>query len=146
MFANSFRYYILLLFISFMFKAPAFSQCRDFTEQKLIPQLGDFLLNGRYHSFLLQEGDEIMILKSLSTGIEYKFVFGVADQLPQNTIIVIKDWQNHIIFDNRVKNFSKVFVIQPQKAMRIKIYIKVPQINDPPKKGCVGLVIGMKKI
>ncbi len=146
MFANSFRYYILLLFISFVFKAPAFSQCRDFTEQKLIPQLGDFLLNGRYHSFLLQEGDEIMILKSLSTGIEYKFVFGVADQLPQNTIIVIKDWQNHIIFDNRVKNFSKVFVIQPQKAMRIKIYIKVPQINDPPKKGCVGLVIGMKKI
>ncbi len=143
---NLLKFYISFLLLVFMFKAPAYSQCRDFTEQKLIPQLGDFLLNGRYHSFLLQEGDEIMILKSLSTGIKYKFVFGIADQLPQNTIIVIKDWQNHIIFDNRLKKFSKVFIIQPQKAMRIKIYIKVPQINDPPKKGCVGLVIGMKKV
>ncbi len=144
--ANILKYTLLIILFSLFFNVPANSQCRNFTEQQLIPQLGDFLLNGRYHSFLLQEGDEIMILKSLSTGIKYKFVFGVAQELPQNIIIVIKDWQNHIIFDNRIKRFSKTFVIQPQKAMRIKIYIKIPQINDPPKKGCVGLVIGMKKV
>jgi hypothetical protein len=131
------------LLFAFNFSA---AQCRNFTETSLIPQLEDYLLTGRYHSFVMKEGDEIMIFKSLSSGIKYKFIVGVDQNLPQNFILIIKDWQNNILFDNRTKNFTNVFELKVDSPQRVKIYIKIPLVDDPPKQGCVGLVIGMKKI
>ncbi len=135
----------LISFITFLFSFSAYSQCRDFTEKYLIPELGDYLLNGRYHSFKMKEGDEILIFKTLNTGIKYKFIVGADTQLPDNIIFIVKDWNNKIIFDNR-QSKAKEFEYQPDKAERIKIYIQIPQLNDPPHDGCVGLVIGMKKV
>ncbi len=146
MLKNNFRLLFITLFLLLLgFSAKA--QCRNFTEKQLIPQLKDYLLNGRYHSFYMQEGDEILIFKTLNTGIAYKFIFGISDQLPSNLIIVIKDWTNKVLFDSHTANKKIVsFQYVPQKAERVKIYIKVPQLDPNPKKGCVGLVIGIKKI
>ena len=145
MFKNHFR----ILFISLFFLLLGFTghaQCRNFTETQLIPQLKDYLLNGRYHSFYMQEGDEILIFKTLSTGMKYKFVFGISDELPPHLTIVIKNWNNKVLFDSHASQKIITFQYLPTKAERIKIYIQVPQVDPKPKKGCVGLVIGIQKI
>jgi hypothetical protein len=135
---------ILILFV--LSSNILLAQCQDFTEQKVLPQLQDFLPTGRYHSFTMKEGDEILIFKSLMPQIQYKFVIGADKSLPDKIIFIIKDWDNNVIYDNRFQKFSKTFIYHPKKPMRVKIYIKVPKINNPPHSGCVALVIGMKKV
>ncbi len=141
--------HLLKYFLLFAFLLPSFTllaQCRDFTEATLIPQLGDYFLTGRYHTFSMKEGDEVLIFKTLNSGIKYKFIVGADQNLPQNITFIVKDWQNNVLFDNRNENFAQTFEYVSKKPQRVRIYIKVPQINDTPSEGCVGLVIGMKKV
>jgi len=143
---HSFKYLFLVIFTFILGGHSGLSQCREFTETELIPQVNDYFLTGRYHTFSMKEGDEVLIFKTLNSGIKYKFIVGADDNLPQNIIFIIKDWKNNILFDNRNENFAKTFEYTAKNAQRVRIVIKVPQINDPPQQGCVGLVIGMKKV
>ena len=145
MFKTNYRILPIVLFLlTLVFSS--YAQCRNFTEQELIPQLNDYLLNGRYHSFYMQEGDDMIIFKTLNTGIKYKFIFGISDSLPSHLTIIIKNWNNEILFESHASQKIVSFQYSPSKAERIKIYIQVPQVDPQPKKGCVGLVIGIQKI
>ncbi len=121
----------------------AFSQCREFTMNKVVPKLDDFLLTGKYHALVLTEGEEILIYKTVNKGINYRFVLGYDESLPTPEFYII-DENNKIIFNNE-KN-KTVFDHKFGKTERIKIIIKVPETDTPPPKpeGCVSFIIGIK--
>ena len=135
---------ILILIISLSI-LPFFSsaQCREFTEKEAIPLLGNYILSGRYHSLKLTEGEKILIFKTLNRGIIYRFVIIGEKQLPENIEMKITDWNDKVIYHNANDDYSKIFDYDNKKTQRIKIFIKVPEVNNKPKRGCVGLVIGI---
>ena len=122
------------------------SQCREFTDTAAIPKMEDYILTGRYHSFLMKEGDEVLIFKTLNKNIKYKFVIAKEQSLQTNIHFVIKDWSNNILFDNSLYNYSLDWEYFSDRPQKVKIYIDVPKIHSNPSSGCVSLLIGMKKI
>lgn len=136
---------LILSILTFLF-LNSFSQCLDFTTKSVVPQLGDFLLTGKYHSLKLAEGDEILILKTLNKGLTYRFIVMGEKTIskPQFTIL---DWNNKVIFDNEDKNFVDHFDYKCSLTERIKIVIKVPELSTNTHQiheGCVSLVMGIK--
>ena len=130
---------IIILFIGF----DVFSQCREFTMNKVVPKLGDFLLTGKYHAMVLTEGEEILIYKTVNKDIKYRFVIGHDKIIPTPEFYII-DENNKILFNNEKKKTT--FDYRFGKTERIKIIIKVPETDTPPPKpeGCVSLIIGIK--
>ena len=136
------KYIISFLFI-FLITNVSYSQCRDFTYNEVVPKLDDFLLTGKYHSMELNEGEEVLIFKTVNRGLTYRFVVMSESNIPQPNFI-ISDWNNKVIFDNIKNNNSIMFDYKSLTTQRIKIIIKVPKSNSSTKMGCVGLVIGVK--
>jgi len=136
---------LLLLTITIISSTFAFSQCRDFTVNDVVPKLGDFLLTGKYHSMKLIEGEEILIFKTINKGLTYRFVVMSDNEIPQPHFMII-DWENNLIYDNENNNNSVIFDLKCDKTQRIKIVIKVPKASSQPsmKEGCVSLVMGIK--
>ncbi len=137
---------LIIITILVVITSYIWGQCRQFTEKEVIPKIGDYLLTGRYHSFVMSEGDQILIFKTLSRNIKYKFIVEKEPSLPVNVHFVVKDWQGHVIYDNGKNNFSDSWEYLSKKPQRIKIYISIPKVNTDPTNGCVSLVIGMKKV
>ncbi len=137
---------LIIITILVVITSYIWGQCRQFTEEKVIPKVGDYLLTGRYHAFVMKEGDEILIFKTLNKNIKYKFIVEKEPSLPVNVHFVIKDWQGNIIYDNSKNNFSDTWEFLSDKPQRIKIYISLPKMDDNETNGCVSLVIGMKKV
>ncbi len=137
---------ILALFILMSFGCLAFGQCRKFTEEHAVDKLDDnYILTGRYHTFIMTEGEQIMIFKTLGKGISYRFIVAADEPLPQEVVLLIKDMNDKVIYDNRKHNFDQVFDLYSDKPQRIKIFIKIPPRHNPPAQGCVSLVMGMKR-
>ena len=136
------------LFFMFLTLLPFFSiaQCRELTEQKAVPLLGDYIISGRYHSLKLSEGEEILIFKTINRDINYRFIVIGAEELPEDIEMKITDWKDNHIYKKKNKEYSNIFYFENDKTQRIKIYIRIPDAkkSDEPKKGCVGLVIGFK--
>ncbi len=123
----------------------AFSQCREFTHSDVVPNLGDFLLTGKYHSMKLAEDEEILIFKTLNKGLTYRFVIMSDTEIPQPHFMLI-DWSNNVMYDNEKDNNSNLYDYECKRTQRIKIVIKVPRSSNSPgvKEGCVSLVMGIK--
>lgn len=136
---------ILLFFAIIISTTVTLSQCRNFTVEKIIPNLDDFLLTGKYHSMMLGEGEEILIFKTINKSLTYRIVVMGDQNIPQPNFALI-DWDNKLIFDNKDNNNTTTFDYKCNKTQRIKIIIKVPKTTDMTKmgEGCVGLVIGIK--
>ncbi|MBN2664314.1 MAG: hypothetical protein JXR68_11745 [Bacteroidales bacterium] len=137
---------IILIFVfSILFVPSIFSQCREFTNNEVVPKLGDFLLTGKYHSMKLAEGEEILIFKTINRGLTYRFVVMSENQIPQPHFMII-DWDNNVLYDNQTDNNSNVHDLICDKTQRIKIIIKIPRSSSSPgvNEGCVGLVMGIK--
>ncbi|MEA3450423.1 MAG: hypothetical protein U9Q83_00805 [Bacteroidota bacterium] len=135
---------ILSLFI--LISTSSFSQCRDFTTKKVVPKLDDFLLTGKYHSLILAEGDEILILKTLNKGLKYRFVIMGEDNINKPQFILL-NWNNKVLFDNKNENFTSIYDYKCNKTERVKIVIKIPESSEKKRiiqEGCVCLVIGIK--
>lgn len=137
----------LLLIVSFaiFIVSTGISQCREFTNNNVVPKLDDFLLTGKYHSMKLAEGEEILIFKTINRGLTYRFVVMSENNIPQPHYKII-DWENNLIYDNENDNNSNVHDINCDRTQRIKIIIKVPNSNSNSNnaEGCVGLVMGIK--
>ena len=52
------------------------AQCKQFSELEVMPLLGDYIISGRYNTLKLREGEEILIFKTLSKGIDYRWYCG----------------------------------------------------------------------
>ncbi len=140
----------LLFFFAFvvglMFSNNVHSQCKEFTEQDVMPLLGDYIISGRYNSIRLFEGEEMLIFKTLSKGINYRFVVKGDKEFPRKVEFEVEDWDGNKMFQNKRQNFAEVWDYTCDKPQRIKIYIKVPsgQNVSDPKRGCVSLLTGIK--
>ena len=142
---KNFKIALLFVFLTIL-PLLSIAQCREFTEEKAIPLLGDYILSGRYHSLKLTEGEEILIFKTVNRGLKYRFIIIGAEELPKNIEMKITDWNDVLIYNNKDDKYNNVFDFENKKTQRIKIYIYVPKPKDNSDriKGCVGLVIGFK--
>jgi len=136
---------ILISVFSILISGIGFSQCREFTHQSVIPELGDFLLKGKYHSMKLAEGEEILIFKTINRGLTYRFIVKSASEIPQPHYSII-DWDNNVLYNNEDDNNSNVHDFKCDKTQRIKVVIKIPKSSSTPSvsEGCVSLVMGIK--
>ncbi len=139
---NTFILTLLIAILPFF----SYSQCKEFTEADIIPMLGDYILSGRYNSVRLAEGEEILIFKTLSKGMNYRFVVAGDSELAKNVEFEIYDWNDKEIYKNKSNSYSKVWDYKSASSQRVKILIKVPKATDPAnaKIGCVALVTGIK--
>ncbi len=136
------KIFLILLFLVPIITYAQELNCKKFTKNSAIDLLGDFILSGRTHSLELAEGEEVVVFKTVSRNLVYKFVVIADKHIPQPRFL-IADWDNNIIFDNAKHNFQDTFVFPCDKTQRIKIWIKVPG-KDANKRGCVSLVVGVK--
>ena len=67
---------ILAAIIACLMALPSISQaqCKDFSEKEVMPMLGEYIVSGRYNTLKLREGEEILIFKTLSKGINYRII------------------------------------------------------------------------
>jgi len=141
------KYIIILVLLFSIFPFFTYSQCKEFTEADVIPLLGgDYILSGRYNSLRLSEGEEILIFKTLSKGISYRFVVCGAEDLPNNVEFEILDWDDKQIYTNKTDKYAKAWDYASTSSQRIKIIIRIPKDSDTKttKVGCVALVTGIK--
>ncbi len=122
------------------------AQCRQFTQNEVVPMLDDFILSGRYNSLKMYEGEELLIYKTLTKDITYRFIVKSQADLPNNISMKITTWNDDEIYNNQNDEYNAVFDYENKKTQRVKIFIIVPEAKAEAKEksGCVGLVIGLK--
>lgn len=123
------------------------AQCKEFTEAEVLPLLEDYVISGRYSAVKLYEGEEILIFKTLSKGISYRFIIKGDDQLPEQLEFSIEDWDGEKLYNNKSDEYKSVWDYECNKTQRIKIFVKVPLVskeNAEPKRGCVTILSGIK--
>jgi len=140
------KYKIILVILFALSPFFTFAQCKEFTESDAIPLLGDYVLSGRYNSLKLSEGEEILIFKTLSKGINYRFVIAGASELPKNIEFEVFDWDDKEIYKNKSNSYAKTWDYKSTASQRVKIIIRVGKDTDATttKNGCVALVTGIK--
>jgi len=134
---------LLLIFIPIY----GFTQCQEYTEKEVLPLLGDYMQSGRYNSMKMYEGDEMVVYKSLSKGISYRFVVACSAELSPYVEFNVVDWDNKKLFSNKTSDHSNVWDYLSVSSGRIRIIIRIPVTSksDQLKKGCVGMISGFKK-
>jgi len=123
------------------------AQCKEFTENQVLPLLEDYVISGRYSAVKLYEGEEILIFKTLSNGISYRFIVKGDEQLPNDIEFSVEDWDGEKIYSNKSDNFKNVWDYECNKTQRIKIFVKVPpaaKSSAEPQRGCVTILSGIK--
>ncbi|MCQ2252117.1 MAG: hypothetical protein MJZ61_01570 [Bacteroidales bacterium] len=121
---------------------PCNAQCKDFTENEAMPLLGDYIISGKYNSIKLTEGEDILIFKTLSKGIEYKFVVKGEVCFKNGVEFSVETWEGDVIYSS---SNEPVWNFKCNKTQRVKIYVKVPLINSTnPENGCVTILTGIK--
>lgn len=138
--------FFIVMFATLLINNNAQSQCKEFTENEVMPLLDDYIISGRYNSVRLFEGEEMLIFKTLSKGIKYRFVVKGDNELPKKIEFGIEDWDGNVLFQNKKQNYSGTWDYTCSKPQRVKIYIKVPPAANAaePKRGCVTLLTGIK--
>ena len=111
-----------------------------------MPQLGEYIISGRYNTLKLREGEEILIFKTLSKGIDYRILVRCVDSLANHLHFTIKDWEDNTIYDNEKNNYNYKWDYKSEKTQRIKINVFVPKSSEdsPLKEGCVTVITGIK--
>jgi hypothetical protein len=122
------------------------AQCKQFSELEVMPLLGEYIISGRYNTLKLREGEEILIFKTLSKGIDYRILVKCVDSLATNLHFTIKDWEDNTIYDNETNDYNFKWDYKSDKTQRIKINVFVPKTseNSPLKEGCVTVITGIK--
>ncbi len=137
---------IIAAIIACLMALPSISQaqCKDFSEKVVMPMLGEYIVSGRYNTLKLREGEEILIFKTLSKGIDYRIIVKCVDSLATNLHFTITDWEDNTIYDNGSQNF--VWDYKSEKTQRIKINVFVPKTSEQPplKEGCLTVITGIK--
>ncbi|MBQ4405573.1 MAG: hypothetical protein II852_01045 [Bacteroidales bacterium] len=137
---------ILAAIIACLMALPSISQaqCKDFSEKEVMPMLGEYIVSGRYNTLKLREGEEILIFKTLSKGINYRIIVKCVDSLATNLHFTITDWEDNTIYDNGSQGF--VWDYKSEKTQRIKINVFVPKTSEQPplKEGCMTVITGIK--
>ncbi len=134
-----------------MWQSKSMAQCNDFTESEVLPLLSDgndnYIISGKYNSIPLIEGDDMLIFRSLTKGIKYRFIAKADDKILKNVYFVIESWQGDTLYNSSKDGYKNYFDFDNRKLnQRIKIYVKVPNPNngEPLKTGCVSVVTGIK--
>lgn len=137
---------IIAAIIACLMALPSISQaqCKDFSEKVVMPMLGEYIVSGRYNTLKLREGEEILIFKTLSKGINYRIIVKCVDSLATNLHFTITDWEDNTIYDNGSQSF--VWDYKSEKTQRIKINVFVPKTSEQPplKEGCMTVITGIK--
>lgn len=131
----------------FSFLSDLFAQCKEFAEDKVMPMLGDYVISGRYQMQTISEGQEILVNRSLSKGIKYRFVIKGDEALPQNVILNVETQEGVQIYSNVDNNYSSVWDFTCDKTQRVKIWLSVPmdsKSDTEPQKGCISFIVGIK--
>ena len=123
-----------------------FAQCKEFTENKVMSLLDDYFISGKYNTLKLKEGDEIVIFKTVSKGINYRFVVKGDNEFSLPPQFKIESWEGKIVFDNS-ENGEEIWDLPCDKTERIKIIVSVPEDDeDAETEGCVTVLSGIKSI
>ncbi|MBQ5576287.1 MAG: hypothetical protein IIT37_09605 [Bacteroidales bacterium] len=137
---------IIAATIIFLMALPSGSQaqCKQFSETEVMPLLGEYIVSGRYNTLKLREGEEILIFKTLSKGIDYRIIVKCVDSLAANLHFTITDWEDNTIYDNQSQGYKWDY--KSEKTQRIKINVSVPKTseNPPLKEGCMTVITGIK--
>ena len=128
------------------FPADTTAQCKQYAETEVMPLLGEYIISGRYNTLKLREGEEILIFKTLSKGIDYRIIVKGEDSLSSYIHYTIKDWEDNTIYDNDNGNHDYKWDYKSEKTQRIKINVFVPKTsqNPPLREGCVTVLTGIK--
>ena len=86
------------------------AQCKEFSEKEVMPLLGEYIVSGRYNTLKLREGEEILIFKTLSKGIDYRIIVKCVDSLAANLHFTITDWEDNTIYDNQSQGSPRRFL------------------------------------
>lgn len=137
---------IIAAIIACLMALPSISQaqCKDFSEKVVMPMLGEYIVSGRYNTLKLREGEEILIFKTLSKGIDYRIIVKCVDSLATNLHFTITDWEDNTIYDNQSQGYKWDY--KSEKTQRIKINVFVPKTSEQPplKEGCMTVITGIK--
>lgn len=133
---------IAILAIITFWQSPSYAQCKDFNDNVAMPLLYDnendeqYMLSGRYNTMQLSEGDDMLVFKSLSKGIKYRFIVVGDESLPKDINLTIESWDGDVIYDNKNDNFAHAWNFENKKAQRVKIYINIPKSEQGAGSGC----------
>ncbi len=119
------------------------AQCYKFTVNEVAPLLDDFILNGRYISLPMTEGEQILICKTISKGFTYRFIVKSKPELP-DAVIRITEWNGEEIYNNKNHNLNQIFDYENKETQKVKIYVRIPKKNKVSKNGCLSLILGLK--
>lgn len=141
-------YSIIAAFAVFLMTLPTQTQaqCKQFSESTVMPLLGEYIISGRYNTLKLREGEEILIFKTLSKGIDYRILVKCVDTLTTKLHFTIKNWEDETIYDNSTDQYNYKWDYKSDKTQRIKINVYVPKEGEqqPLREGCVTVLTGIK--
>ncbi len=137
----------LLIFLLFNFAINSTAQCKSFAEVQAEKLLGNYIQSGRYNALKLDEGDEMLMYKTLSPGLNYRFIVIGSSDLPANIEFKVLDWNKNVLFDNKKNNYVNHWDFKSAQNQRVRIWVKVPLVNESkrPLRGCIAIITGFKR-
>ncbi|MCK5539217.1 MAG: hypothetical protein KAI79_20510 [Bacteroidales bacterium] len=124
------------------------AQCSNLAKHEgiLVLDTSKYIHDGRFNAITLKEGDDIYIYKAFYAGENYRIGVVTDKELPFINFELTDFKKKEVIFNNSKGESSYDF--SPKKSQRAIIHITIPKAANgvTPKKGCVAVIFGLKKL
>jgi len=134
------------LVIFFIFSNVGFSQCRDFAKTRCKPKLENYVHDGNYSGFVLNQEEEVELHKAFFSGQKYRVVVGAEENMPMIHFKIIDSDQN-LLFDNQESNYADYFDFELDEAKTLIIlldFVRDEDLGSKLESGCISILFGMK--
>ncbi|MCB0397024.1 MAG: hypothetical protein KDD36_10240 [Flavobacteriales bacterium] len=132
-----------LVFFVVLGVSSSFAQCKGLAKSSCVPQLGDFLPNGRLYQSVLDKGSSGELHMVLNGGQQYRIITCADDKIG-NTEWKLLDGNGNVVFDNTEHNNAQVWDIVVNTTQEFTMILETG-VKNGVGRGCSCVLIGYKK-
>lgn len=123
------------------------AQCKSFAKKVCKVELAPYIHDGNYNAAILTEGEDAELYKTFYAGQNYRIYICSTETLPDIEFQVL-DVNRNVLYDNRKKNYSKVWDFKLESSQQLIISLRVKNSESESEElvsGCVAIMFGIKE-
>lgn len=123
------------------------AQCKGFAKKICKVEVSPYIHDGNYHAAILTMGEEAELYKTFYSDTDYRIAVCGSANL-QDIEFRIIDQNRNVLYTNKSKDYARIWDFRLESSQQLKIFIKVPVMEDAGdelQNGCVAIMFGFKE-
>lgn len=133
---------IVVLFVIGLVPFLVSAQCKRFTKNNCIPELGEYVFNGQLNAAVLLRGEEAELMLSFYSKQKYR-MFVCAEEQLGDVVFEIMDTDRNIVYKSDGKGSTFDFKVPSTQQLIVRVIVPGEGTKHSLDfQGCVSILIG----